>query len=194
MILVFFSGAIGSIAGTETGKKWHEFYVTAQKKLEQAGHVVVTRGIFTNQDIVQGYRAEKTPNIHTLTCNRVKSCDFLIADVTIPSHGIGVEIQKYHDESTRRGLRRRALLFFNVKQSTRHLSYVLAHNPLNCVYYYDCFQTCVNDLLQNMKRVLAQWSPKNPLQIDSKYFYERVKVINENARKNHSVRKRFNVS
>lgn len=73
------------------GREFESVYQEIVAALEAEGHIIPTSHLAQSES-VQGERALTPRDVYERDVNWVRECDVLIAEVSVPSHGVGYEI------------------------------------------------------------------------------------------------------
>jgi nucleoside 2-deoxyribosyltransferase len=73
------------------GREVESVYQALTQALEEAGHVVPTAHL-ADSDVVHYENIVKPRDVYERDVEWIRACDALIAEVSVPSHGVGYEI------------------------------------------------------------------------------------------------------
>lgn len=73
------------------GRELEDFYAQFVAALEADGHTIPTSHL-ARSEAMQGERILTPRDVYERDVNWIRECDVLIAEVSVPSHGVGYEI------------------------------------------------------------------------------------------------------
>ena len=73
------------------GRELEAVYQQMVTALEADGHIIPTSHL-DQAEAMQGERALTPQNVYERDVNWIRACDVMIAEVSVPSHGVGYEI------------------------------------------------------------------------------------------------------
>ena len=73
------------------GREYESFYRQFVAALEADGHVIPTSHL-AKAEALEGERQLSPQDVYERDVNWIRNCDALIAEVSVPSHGVGYEI------------------------------------------------------------------------------------------------------
>jgi nucleoside 2-deoxyribosyltransferase len=73
------------------GRKFESVYQEIVSALTEDGHEIPTSHL-AQSDVIQNERELIPEDVYERDTNWIKNCDVLIAEVSVPSHGVGYEI------------------------------------------------------------------------------------------------------
>ena len=73
------------------GRELEAVYQQMVTALEADGHIIPTSHL-AQAEAMQGERALTPQNVYERDVNWIRACDVMIAEVSVPSHGVGYEI------------------------------------------------------------------------------------------------------
>ena len=124
-VRIYFAGAIRG------GREQAAVYMEIIKHLQDVGHVF-TEHIGDEEKLQREEREISDREIHDRDISWLKDSDVLVAEVTVPSLGVGYEIARAIE------MRKQVLCLFNVNAGHRLSAMIAGSDTIQLIRYSDC--------------------------------------------------------